>query len=127
MDFCHKPNHFCLLCWDDFSPLRNVTGGRRHTQTHNVNTTVRFCDCDECQMQNCHFHKINKAAYEVTVRERHDRRTERHSLALFMRPISFSSLMAMVMSPLMRSFPDMNAIVGFSFPKIQSTRVVYII
>lgn len=37
-----------------------------------------------------------------------------HSLALFMRPISFSSLMASVMSPLIRSFPDMKARVGFS-------------
>lgn len=46
---------------------------------------------------------------------------EIHSLALFMWPISFSSLMARVMSPLMRSFPDMNAIVGLIFPKIRST------
>lgn len=28
------------------------------------------------------------------------------------------------MSPLMRSFPDMNAIVGFSFPKTQSARML---
>lgn len=28
------------------------------------------------------------------------------------------------MSPLMRSFPDMNAIVGFSFPKRQSGRLL---
>ncbi len=40
-----------------------------------------------------------------------------HSLALFMRLISFSSLMASVMSPLIRSFPDMKARVGFSFPE----------
>lgn len=40
-----------------------------------------------------------------------------HSLALFMRLISFSSLMASVMSPLIRSFPDMKASVGFSFPE----------
>lgn len=40
-----------------------------------------------------------------------------HSLALDMRPISFSNLMASVMSPLIRSFPDMKAIVGFSWPE----------
>ena len=34
-----------------------------------------------------------------------------------MRLISFSSLMASVMSPLIRSFPDMKARVGFSFPE----------
>lgn len=77
-------------------------------------------------MENGHFRRIIKATYQVRVGERRDGRTELHSLALFMRPISFSSLMAMVMSPLMRSFPDMNAIVGFSFPKTQSRRVVYI-
>lgn len=38
--------------------------------------------------------------------------------------MSFSSLMASAMSPLMRSFPDMKAIVGFSFPKIQNTRLL---
>lgn len=43
-----------------------------------------------------------------------------HSLALFMRFISFSSLMASVMSPLIFSFPDMKAIVGFSFPETAS-------
>lgn len=78
-------------------------------------------------MENAHFRRIIKATYQVTVREGQGRRTELHSLALFMRPISFSSLMAMVMSPLMRSFPDMNAIVGFSFPKTHSTRVVHVI
>lgn len=102
-------------------------GTHRHTQTHNVNTTVRCCDCNEWQMQNDPFRGIFKATYQVTVGGREDRRTGRHSLALFMRPISFSSLMAMVMSPLMRSFPDMTAIVGFSFPKTQSARVVCII
>ena len=54
--------------------------------------------------------------------QQEDIRTEIHSLALFMRPISFSSLMARAMSPLMRSFPDMNASVGFRLPKTQSTQ-----
>lgn len=45
-----------------------------------------------------------------------------HSLALFMRLISFSSLMASVMSPLIRSFPDMKAMVGFSCPETTQNR-----
>lgn len=61
---------------------------------------------------------IIKATYEVTVRKR-PLKTGIHSLALLRRPMSFSSLMASAMSPLMRSFPDMNAIVGFRFPKTQ--------
>lgn len=43
--------------------------------------------------------------------------TPAHSLALFMRLISFSSLIARVMSPLICSFPDIKARVGFSFPE----------
>lgn len=39
-----------------------------------------------------------------------------HSLALNW-PISFSNLIAKAMSPLIVSFPDMKAMVGFSLPK----------
>lgn len=40
-----------------------------------------------------------------------------HNLA-FIWVISFSSLIARAMFPLIFSFPDMNAMVGFSFPKM---------
>lgn len=42
-----------------------------------------------------------------------------HSLA-FIWVISFSSLIARAMFPLIFSFPDMNAMVGFSFPKMRN-------
>lgn len=53
----------------------------------------------------------------VKATDTHGSTHQSHSLALFMRLISFSSLMASVMSPLIRSFPDMKAMVGFSFPE----------